>query len=166
MRLRSLSGTDVPFHAWIERLDRAQSSFANPVPTHTLGSISTGLETLVVGSYDAHKPGFPLSSFSSCGPTRDGREKPEISAPGGNVIAARSRTGTGVTRKSGMSMAAPAVTGLVALVLAEAQRLGIKLSSKELRTKVLTGTDRPPPATPAGQWDPRFGFGRASSKAI
>ena len=164
IRLRSLGGDAVDYHAWVERLDSAQSSFARPVPTHTLGSISTGRLSIVVGSYDAHKTSLPISSFSSSGPTRDGREKPEISAPGGFVIAAHSRTGTGVVRKSGTSMAAPAVTGLVALMLAEATRNGVQLSINDIRAKLAAGAEKLPPA--AGAWDPRYGAGRASADAI
>ena len=164
IRLRSLGGDSVDYHAWVERLDSAQSSFGQPVPTHTLGSISTGRLSIVVGSYDAHKTSFPISSFSSSGPTRDGREKPEISAPGGFVIAAHSRTGTGVVRKSGTSMAAPAVTGLVALMLAEATRNGVQLSINDIRAKLAAGAEKLPPA--AGAWDPRYGAGRASADAI
>lgn len=164
IRLRSLGGDAVDYHAWVERLDSAQSSFARPVPTHTLGSISTGRLSIVVGSYDAHKTSFPISSFSSSGPTRDGREKPEISAPGGFVIAAHSRTGTGVIRKSGTSMAAPAVTGLVALMLSEAARKGGQLSINDIRAKLAAGAEQMPPA--AGAWEPRYGAGRASASAI
>jgi subtilisin family serine protease len=164
VRLRSLGMNTVDFHAWIERLDAAQSSFGRPVPSHTLGSISTGRHSIVVGSYDAHKASFPISTFSSCGPTRDGREKPEVSAPGGFVMAAHSRTGTGVVRKSGTSMAAPAVTGLLALMLAEAARRGMALSIADIRAKLAAGVDHAPPAQ--GAWDPRYGAGRASSRAI
>ena len=166
IRLRSLNGQAVDYHAWTERNDRAQSSFGTPVPTHTLGSISTGHASIAVGSYDAHKPGFPLSNFSSAGPTRDGRQKPEVSAPGHHVIAARSRTGTGVTRKSGTSMAAPAVTGLVALMLAEALRQGQRPPIADLRRKLLAAVGLNPPAIAANTWDPRYGFGRASSGSI
>jgi hypothetical protein len=77
IQLRSVDGKPVKYHAWLERDDRRQASFVTPVPTHSLGSISTGHNSIVVGSYDAHKPTFPISSFSSSGPTRDGRNKPE-----------------------------------------------------------------------------------------
>lgn len=164
IRIRSLSSDVVDYHAWVERLDSAQSSFARPVPTHTLGSISTGRLSIVVGSYDAHKASFPISSFSSSGPTRDGRDKPEISAPGGFVIAAHSRTETGVVRKSGTSMAAPAVTGLIALMLAEATRTGIQLSINDIRARLAAGALQQPP--PTGTWDPRYGVGRASANSI
>jgi subtilisin family serine protease len=166
IRLRCENSTATDYHAWIERRDGAQSSFAAPVPTHTLGSISTGRAALAVGSYDAHKPSFPLSSFSSSGPTRDGRQKPELSAPGHNVVAARSRTGTGVTRKSGTSMAAPAVSGLIALVYAEAQRQGRDLSIAELRDRLIGDALLDPPSGPAGRWDERYGSGRACAQSI
>jgi hypothetical protein len=166
VRLRSLDGQAVDYHAWIERNDAAQSSFAAPVPTHTIGSISTGHTTIVVGSYDAHKPALPLSSFSSSGPTRDGRNKPEVSAPGHNVMAARSRTGTGVVRKSGTSMAAPAVTGLIALIFAEARRNGHDLTIANLRDRIVSGVLQNPPAITPGGWDSRYGQGRASAGSI
>ncbi|MEP9403639.1 S8 family peptidase [Sphingomonas sp. VNH70] len=159
VRLTALGPAAVDYHAWIERNDRAQSSFAAPVPTHTLGSISTGQETIVVGSFDAHKTTMPLSGFSSSGPTRDGRDKPEISAPGHAVIAARSRTTSGVIRKSGTSMAAPAVTGLVALIYADALRTGASLTIEDLRKRLLANVKRDPP--PGKKWDARYGFGRA-----
>jgi subtilisin family serine protease len=164
VRLTAAAGAAVDYHAWIERNDRAQASFAVPVPTHTLGSISTGRQSIVVGSYDGHKPGMPLSGFSSCGPTRDGREKPELSAPGHHVMAARSRTRSGVVRKSGTSMAAPAVSGLVALVLAEARRTGTSMTIAQLRQRLFGRVRRNPP--PPGAWDARYGYGRASGEAV
>ncbi len=116
IRLHGASVADGGFHAWIERNDATQSHFEESHDnTYTLGSISCGRLSVAVGSYDAHDDAKPLSGFSSAGPTRDGREKPEVSAPGEAVLAAHSRTGTGVTTKSGTSMAAPAVTGMGAL---------------------------------------------------
>jgi hypothetical protein len=85
------------FHAWIERNDAAQTVFHGSavVDSHTLGSLSCGYRSIVVSSYDGHYQSTPISWFSSAGPTRDGRNKPEISAPGQDIIAARSATGTG-----------------------------------------------------------------------
>jgi subtilisin family serine protease len=163
VRLHGINVTNGAFHAWIERDDDGQSSFAPPNDNSmTIGSISCGRNTIVVGSYDAHKINEPISFFSSAGPTRDGRQKPEVSAPGHNVMAALSRSNTGLTRKSGTSMASPAVTGTVALILAQAQVNGRALSVTDIRT-LLTSTARrnPPPAGP--QWDPRYGFGRISA---
>ncbi|NEH46630.1 S8 family serine peptidase [Rhizobium leguminosarum] len=163
VRLRSLDGQEVDFHGWIERDDATQAFFTGAVPTHTLGSISTGRSSIVVGSYDAHKPQFPLSSFSSCGPTRDGREKPEVSAPGQAVVAARSRTGDGVIRKSGTSMAAPATTGLIALTYAEAARNGQNISVDDLREHLIATAKRDGRGP---GWDPRYGSGRANGALV
>ncbi|WP_142103856.1 S8 family serine peptidase [Pseudonocardia cypriaca] len=156
-------GTDgCAYHAWIERNDLSQTSFVAPHDSsHTLGSISCGRSSIVVGSYDAHRASTPLSFFSSAGPTRDGREKPEVSAPGHDVLAAHSRTRTGVVRKSGTSMAAPAVAGIVALALAEARALGKVLDADTVRQVVMDTARNNPPA--AGGWDPRYGHGRATA---
>ena len=166
LRLRATNPKKAtPYHAWTERSDGAQSHFGAPADdSHTIGSVSCGHNTIVVGSYDAHKPTTPISWFSSAGPTRDGREKPEVSAPGHDVLAAASRTGNGTTRMSGTSMAAPATTGAVALLLAEAKALGQSLTIDEIRDLVLTHARKNPPAD-AG-WDARYGNGRISAAAM
>ena len=165
LRLRGETVTgDGAFHAWIERNDGAQSKFAAPQDnSHTLGSISCGHKSIVVGSYDAHTAGTPLSVFSSAGPTRDEREKPEVSAPGDAVRAASSRTGSGLTRKSGTSMAAPAVTGVVTLLLAEARARGQDLDVDAIRNRII-GTARSDPPQ-GGGWDDRYGNGRVHAAA-
>ena len=167
LRLKSASTPKaaVKFHAWVERDDRGQSTFSPPLDnSQTIGSISCGHDTIVVGSYDASRPDKPLSYFSSAGPTRDGRQKPEVSAPGHNVLAAASRSLTGVVRMSGTSMAAPAVTGAVALMLAAAAAKKKSLTIDEIRAAI-TETPRAEPPV-AGAWDPRYGFGRVSAAGL
>ena len=77
-------------------------------------------------------PGY-ICGFSSHGPVIDGRRKPDISAPGGDVVSSISSYTTDVysevmkfshggreyiwSRMSGTSMSCPAVTGIVALML-------------------------------------------------
>ncbi|CUB45867.1 S8 family peptidase [Bacillus cereus] len=163
IRLKGANVNNGIFHAWIERDDRGQSNFIPPHDnTHTLGSISCGHKSIVVGSYDAHVPNAPISSFSSSGPTRDGRQKPEISAPGHKVMAAASGTIDKSAQMSGTSMAAPAVTGIVALVLAEAKAHGINLTIDQIRD-ILAKTARKNP--PQNQdWNERYGFGRIDAK--
>jgi subtilisin family serine protease len=158
IRLTNTGIAPVIFHAWIEREDRGQSKFVGiPNNTHTLGSISCGYKSITVGAYDATTPGSPIAWFSSSGPTRDGREKPEISAPGNNVFAAASKSTNGKTLKSGTSMAAPAVTGVIALIFSTILTIGESLSIDELR-EIIKRMGRVEP--PINIWDARFGFGR------
>ena len=147
-----LFGQDVVdgrFHAWVER-DAAcagcQARFApeDRDPSGTLGTICNGLRTLAVGAYDAHDPQRPLARFSSAGRTRDGREKPDLVAPGVAILAARSRPRTAsggpalLTRMSGTSMSAPHVTGTIALMFEAAGR---PLRIEETRSLLLGQCD-------------------------
>lgn len=153
------------FHAWIERDNSFQSTFPTPNDnTHTIGSISCGRKVIAVGSYDANTASKPLSYFSSAGPTRDGREKPEISAPGHNVWAAKSLSKTGVTRMSGTSMASPCVAGIIALMFAEAATRGVNLTIDQT-IQIITDTARRNPPSGAA-WHDRYGHGRVSAAEV
>jgi subtilisin family serine protease len=153
LTLHPVDVLDGRVHAWIER-DSAcrscQSHFpaAEADPRVTLGSIATGYRTIAVGAYDAHNPASPIAPFSSAGPTRDGRHsKPDLVAPGVMVLGARSsprdrRAETPpYVRMSGTSMAAPAVTGAVALLFEVARR---PLPIEVTRRLVLASCTPPP----------------------
>jgi N-acetylmuramoyl-L-alanine amidase/outer membrane protein OmpA-like peptidoglycan-associated protein/GH25 family lysozyme M1 (1,4-beta-N-acetylmuramidase)/subtilisin family serine protease len=132
----TIIGTDVidgHYHAWVERdvsCPKCQSRLraADADPKSTTGTICNGKRTLAVGAYSAHDPEMRLGHFSSVGPTRDGRLKPDLCAPGVSVLAARSAPREKhdpvqlLTRMSGTSMAAPHVTGTVALMFQAAPR--------------------------------------------
>jgi subtilisin family serine protease len=156
------------FHAWIERDERGQSRFVKPKDNSyrvtndcTLNSVACGHQSIVVGSYDAYEASLPLSEFSSSGPTRDGRMKPELVAPGERVLAAQSKTVVLRHRQSGTSIAAAVVTGTVALMLAEAQTRRIGLTIEDIRN-ILIRTSRNTP--PRDEWEPGYGHGRVSAK--
>ncbi|MGB0431748.1 MAG: S8 family serine peptidase, partial [Bacteroidia bacterium] len=115
------------------------------VPNNNFSIISPAVykETFAVGSYVnlwqyydvlgqrqpprwARKPSGSLSTFSSKGPSVDGRTLPEITAPGQNVISAIPDYYSGWSPKvkdgtyavsSGTSMSTPVVAGAVALYL-------------------------------------------------
>lgn len=125
---------DGRFHSWIERdwgSSNNQSTFSNDDATSvcTTGTICNGCRTIAVGAYNPHSHRMEIASFSSAGPTRDGRLKPDLVAPGVHILAARSAPNDNpslnrplLVRKSGTSMAAPHVAGAVALIFEAAGR--------------------------------------------
>ena len=102
---------------------------------YTVGEPACAEGCIAVAAHVADSPISPgmRASFSSIGPIIDGRNKPEISAPGVNVVSSLSSytdevytpvmTYTYASRQykwakmSGTSMSGPAVTGIVALML-------------------------------------------------
>lgn len=125
--LEGINVVDGRYHAWIERdggCNGCQSRFIpeHANPGYTTGSICNGLYTITVGAADPYSEKWAAASFSSSGPTADGRQKPNLLAPGVNIRAARSvsldntHSPSSLTTKSGTSMAAPHVTGAVALL--------------------------------------------------
>ena len=122
----SYGGTDSP------GLDLAQIAFRNAVRNNdVLCSISAGNDggdgyysintpgatdaVITVGNAnDASTPSIVYSS--SKGPTSDNHMKPDLMAPGYNIVSCAS-SGDGYVTKSGTSMAAPQVTGSIALLI-------------------------------------------------
>jgi subtilisin family serine protease len=166
--------TPVAFDAWIDRDDREQASQSHfdvsPVITHsTLASTACGRRTVSVGAFEHRVAEFPAADFSSEGETRDGRSKPDVAAPGLDVLAAAAyggRTTPGspwqnslVTRMSGTSAAAPHVAGLQALMLQAAPGL-----TAEQAAAIIRQTATPPDGTP-GSWHPQLGYGRIDAAA-
>jgi subtilisin family serine protease len=115
---------DGRYHAWIERdgSGKRQSRFAKQdvSESSTIGSICNGFLPISVGAAHEDLFGTGPASFASAGPTRDGRQKPDLSAPGFRIRAARSTPrwrktpGRGATVMSGASQASPYVAGLAA----------------------------------------------------
>lgn len=69
-----------------------------------------------VGSTENGTSCRTLSSFSSRGPTQDGRRKPQLVAPGSSVYSNSNSNASGYVSMSGTSMATPNMTGTVALI--------------------------------------------------
>lgn len=58
-----------------------------------------------------------VASFSSRGPTSDNRVKPDLVAPGVNIVSANAGSNSGYIYKSGTSMAAPYIGGGIAVMM-------------------------------------------------
>jgi hypothetical protein len=87
----------------------------------SVGSPSTAKSGLSVGATLRGTSAGSMAGFSSCGPTLDGRRKPEITVPGSSILSANADNNVGSNNcntksSSGTSMATPGAAGLAALV--------------------------------------------------
>ena len=111
------------------------------------------------------------SRFSSRGPTRDGRQKPEISAPGEMITAAlaipsesaesadRANTAARLLTIEGTSMATPFVAGVVALILERNGALAPADIVRILQANAVKDTQTGP-----ADWTPEYGHGKISAE--
>lgn len=128
-------------------------------------------------THAAHYGGH--ASFTSYGPIIDGRQKPEISAPGVNIVSSISvwstdsrntangsvaslNTGTRVYRwaeMSGTSMSCPVVTGIVALILQASPEISVD-SIRHLITSTARNDEKTGPLVANDSADVRWGWGK------
>lgn len=81
---------------------------------NTLGAPADGHLVLAVGAVNSSGQ---RASFSSVGPTADGRIKPDVAAQGVGVKIARPDNNTGYTTANGTSFSCPLTAGVVALLV-------------------------------------------------
>lgn len=173
VELTAAEADDGRFDAWIERdLRDGNNNFADQSffvgadfdPVRTLGTPATSRRAITVANYD-HQTLAPSPS-SSRGATRDGRTKPELSAPGTNIVSSGALGGRPShggppnpvrVQMSGTSMSAPHVAGIAALLL-EAEP---KLDAAQL-TKILIAAADPPPGVSV--FDVAWGYGRVDAE--
>jgi subtilisin family serine protease len=159
---------DGRYHAWIERDDpqrlgrvgtREAWSFPSfftertLVDDTTVSSLGCASRVITVANLDAVRNQISISS--SQGPTRDGREKPDIAAPGTGIVAAKGFAGdeNAWLALSGTSMASPLVTGVVGLMLAMEKRL----TAAQIES-IIRRTAKPLPGS-SFSWSNSAGFG-------
>jgi subtilisin family serine protease len=192
IKVRNVSaGSGVKFNSWI-----ASSSIIGPTqvrPTlspnsgrdYTVSMPGTAQGALTVGAFTSRRQWtsrdgrtwhFPaavvgdLASFSGGGPTRDGRQKPDIVAPGQIIGSAQARNASfqaasllpdsGYVLLQGTSMATPHLAGIVALIFEANPNLTgnqiIDIIQNSGRSDNYTGF------TPNNSW----GYGKADAREM
>ena len=160
-------------------LTRNHEGFVNGDNYYGIGEPACAEKTISVAAHDAGGTGN-LAYFSSYGPIIDGRQKPEISAPGyqvnssisywtdGRYSATASQT-VGFnqyiwSRMSGTSMSSPAVTGIVALLLQANPSLTVD-QIREIITTTARNDDKTGPLLANDSADLRWGWGKIDALA-
>jgi subtilisin family serine protease len=134
VRLHGCQIRDGEYHGWIERDDPRELppvpgvpaplafpsffSKASDVRGRSISTLACGQRIVAVTNLDGARK--RMHATSSRGPTRDGRCKPDVAAPGTEIVAACGFAGPQRpwVAMTGTSMASPRVCGLVALMLA------------------------------------------------
>lgn len=170
VRLHGLEIKDGRYHGWIERDDprrvgkigedkeawRFPSFFSqrSMVDDSTVSSLGCGFRTLSVANLDDSRE--LINTTSSQGPTRDGRFKPDVAAPGTDIVAANGFAGSSKpwVAMTGTSMASPFVTGVVGMMLA------IEPSLTAAQIEGIVQTTARPLSGDDYTWKNNAGFGR------
>lgn len=169
VRLHGDEIRDGSYHGWIERDDPrrrgvvGQREFWNfpsfftttsNVDNSSVSSLACGARVVSVANLNEASGTINISS--SQGPTRDGRFKPDVAAPGTEIVAANGFAGEedgDWVAMTGTSMASPYVAGVIGLML-EAQP---RLTAAQI-VGIIQRTSDPLPGRPFS-WSDDSGFG-------
>ncbi|HDQ46354.1 MAG TPA: hypothetical protein ENN17_12795 [bacterium] len=180
LRISNPTAATVSFHAWLyDRILGGETVILGGGDSdYTLGN--SAAEALIVGShvsrwrwhsdsgsnmsYSGTDRSDDISEFSSIGPTRDGRQKPDVTAAGQAIGSSLSSDATFATSwilpggwhviNQGTSMSAPVVSGAAALLL----ELDPSASSTRVRDWI-TGNAVTDMHT-GSAWNVRWGYGK------
>ena len=128
-----------------------------------LATVKSGYQSakniLSVGELDDYN-NYALDRMSSCGPTIDGRIKPEVTAGGDAIIS--TIPNNGYAQDWGTSMASPTVTGTIALIEQRYRQL-FGSDAPAILLKALTCNTASDLGNPGPDY--KFGFGRVNGLA-
>jgi hypothetical protein len=155
---------DAPFYLPVKSAGNARSSGENPGDggyDYLTGSGSSKNNVVVAATLEVLDYQGPsdvnMSSFSSWGPTDDGRIKPDISAKGVNMLSSTSGSNNQYGALNGTSMSAPSVSGSLILLQQHYNEVnGAFMLASTLRGLALHTADEA--GTTPGP-DYRFGWG-------
>lgn len=160
IRLKNPGDRDADVYATIG--GNTDIGWAHPTQQATsLTSPATAKSAIAVGNYVMKGGRTYISSSSSRGPTRDGRKKPDVAAPGSGIKSALSCPDPDKRERhyvplSGTSMAAPHVAGLAARMLQGDRSMGVTC----VRETLIQNAER----LPGDPWDPAMGWGKARGR--
>ncbi|MGH9268058.1 MAG: S8 family serine peptidase, partial [Acidimicrobiales bacterium] len=176
LRLKGLSIAEGEVHVWSISARAAQFTGRAVRDSHKVGSPAAATRAVSVASYTTRNEWEDLlgnqqvagldeddiSDFSSEGPRRGGGPKPDLAAPGAMIVSSLSVHSPVEPSEliddrhlvmAGTSMAAPFVSGLVALLLERDPKLEPETAKELLQAASAV------PGRPAGAFDPKWGRG-------
>jgi subtilisin family serine protease len=188
LRLRGVSTRDGRVDIWA--LDTSPGldvlfSDRSVKDSHKIGSPGAAASAITVASYTskahwrdidgrAQQVGWrmdDISEFSSEGPLRNGDEKPDLAAPGAmiaaplstdSLVARRLVVAPGYRVNAGTSMAAPLITGVVALLLQD----NATLAPQQMKALLRQHSQIPGTGQSAGAFDTKWGYGLLNLPAM
>lgn len=182
--IRFLNGSGTA-HIW-KLVSTMSAGFPASDQTYSVGSPGTAAEAITVAAWKTRNQWVSVAGtvgysdgvaigdrapFSSIGPTRDGREKPDLIAPGMAILAAYSRETTPTAPSTlripggeylasqGTSMASPFACGVVALMFEKNPTLTAAEIKSALRATAATD------AYTGSTWNDGFGAGKIDAVA-
>lgn len=133
----------------------------------TLSVPGTANKVITVGSTSKNNSSYKVSHYSSFGPTRDGRKKPDISAPGENIKVVRKGMINIAPSVSGTSFAAPHVAGSICLLMSYWEKCRQKFSKERLNHNQITKLfEVDSYINNGGEWMKSTGYGRINIKRL
>ncbi|WP_370193861.1 MULTISPECIES: S8 family serine peptidase [Aurantimonas] len=157
-----IATTDGMFHLWVERANARPVTFKVPDTAVTISIPGTAQHVITVGACTTDVPVSPTGE-SSLGLTRNGMAKPDIIAPGGPTSSAQANGApTDVGQRQGTSIAAPHVTGVIALAMSHRDKAGkAQLNTIQIKQMLLKTAVRLRPIH-----DPALGHGILNAEAF